>query len=128
MKNLILIFSLCFFLFSCFEKEEVAVIPQEPIEKGNIKECKEYTNFINFVMSDSVRTPRSNIEKYLYKKQYVYAFHLGIKEEVFDHASRYVIDSQCNLICDFGQAPEPKNICLDWKDAVFIETTWQDNR
>ncbi|WP_375559557.1 hypothetical protein ACE193_17720 [Bernardetia sp. OM2101] len=126
MKNLILILSLCFILFSCFEKEEeVTVVPDEPIE-GDIKVCERYRNFIEIVENEPPRTLRAYVKEYSYKNSNVYLFYLGDDENIDDEVTTYVVNAQCEVICVFSQLPEER--CENWQDAKLVKTIWQDNR
>jgi hypothetical protein len=129
MKNLILILSLCFVLFSCFEKEEeIAVVPEE---EGKVEECEKYKKFVEFVTSNPPRTPRSTIKKYSYNNIVVYLFEIGEYENSAEHFYSYTIDSKCNLICDASPpaVDEQGLFCLDWNEkSTFIKTIWQDER
>lgn len=132
MKNLILILSLCFVLFSFFEKEEeVVVVPvEEPIE-GNVMECEQVIKFIEEMQSItpplSSNPPRASIEKYSFDSKIVYM--LMTPNSYFSDILPVVIDSNCNVVCTYSQIEE-YNTCddLNVKEVKFIETVWKDNR
>jgi hypothetical protein len=136
MKNLILILSLCFFLFSCFEKEEeVTVVPEEEIEaapiEGNVMECEIVIKFIEEMQSvdppSSPEEPRATIDKYTFDGKIVYM--LMTPSSYFTDILPVVIDSNCNLVCAYSQIEE-YNTCddLNVQEVKFIEFTWKDNR
>jgi hypothetical protein len=134
MKNLILILSLCFVLFSCFEKEEevTVVAPEEvavvPIE-GNVMECEQSQDFIAEVQSipppANSQDPRAAIKQYNYNGKVVYHFFYAA---YWEDAIGTVVDSNCNVICKNSQVYAERD-CLDWREkAVFVEDVWRDNR
>ena len=133
MKNLILMFSLCFVLFSCFEKEEeTTVVPQPPIEEGNVMECEQVINFIEQVNSCSIKYEgemRASIRKFKFRNETVFFLNGTENYDCSKYPNTIVIDSRCNVICTFSLVPQENN-CIDWNNSntEFIETIWQDER
>ncbi|WP_291725813.1 hypothetical protein [Bernardetia sp.] len=128
MKNLILILSLCFVLFSCFEKE-AEVVPKEPPVEGNIMECEAVTEFIDEINSYPAPLPqsaRATINKYKFENEYVYL--LDPKEgSYWLHGAPIGINSVCDTVCFFSLLEE-ENTCPNWAEAEYIETIWKDER
>ena len=147
MKNLILILSLCFVLFSCFEKEEVTIVDEKPIENptdttiidttatdttGNIipvdsvdiMKCENILEFVEQILREAPLQPRADIKKYLYKNSYVYVLFFGGSSG--SGVPPYGINSKCEIVCNFGGVAGSN--CEDFDKSTFIETIWQDNR
>ncbi|PIY13304.1 MAG: hypothetical protein COZ18_00085 [Flexibacter sp. CG_4_10_14_3_um_filter_32_15] len=135
MKNLILILSLCFVLFSCFEKEEeVTVVPEEeiavvPIEEGNVMECEMVIKFIEEINNCPVPREgdgRASINKYNYKGKMTY--YINPTGSCWTDDLGFIIDGNCNKVCITSHVYE-EDTCSDWsQNAVFVETVWRDNR
>jgi len=128
MKNLILILSLCFVLFSCFEKEEeVTVVPEIPIEEGNVMKCEKATKFIEEVDTYPITREgerKASIKKYKFRNKFVY----WLRPSSEGHSDGFIIDGNCNLICDWVLVGETG--CNDWNRSTveYVETIWQDQR
>ena len=125
MKNLILILSLCFVLFSCFEKKG-EVVPEEPPMEENIMECEQVIKFIEEMRTYPVaenQEDRSTIKKYTFDDRIVYMLNPG---SYFIDAFPIIIDSNCNEVCRYSQLLE-EDTCSDLEVEVvtFIEVIWR---
>lgn len=78
---------------------------------------------IDYVLENPPQNPRAKIDKYYYKKQYVYVVYTFYPDFPL---SRY--DENCNFVCSSGGFDGSNNTCSNWEDADFIETVWTDNR
>lgn len=119
MKKLILLMSLLLLLLiSCNNSES-----ETEDEKLLYPEC--ISTQIDVILKNySPRTPRSNIEKYKYNGQDVYVVAINqIPDELFP-----VYNEKCELICSFGGINANNKTCINWDEAVFIETVWTDPR
>ena len=143
MKNLILIISLCIFMFSCFEREEeITVIDEKPIENptdttiidttGNIvpidsvdiMQCETVKQVMNYILSNPPREPRAYATKYIYNNEYVLYLTPGGTQQ---QGSAGANNADCKEVCEFGGYRG--NTCPDfWEKAVFIDTVWVDRR
>nr|WP_315200720.1 hypothetical protein [uncultured Flavobacterium sp.] len=117
MKKIILLMSLLLLLLISCNKSEAEA------EKDPYPEC--ISTQIDVILKNySPRIPRSNVKKYKYNEQYVYAVEInGIPDE-----QKPVYNEKCELICSRGGIGITNKTCVNWESAVFIETVWTDPR
>ena len=143
MKNLILILTLCIFLFSCFEKEEEVAVTEEnpienpadttandttdvvvtPVDSVDMMQCENVKQIMDYILSNPPKEPRAYSTKYIYNSEYVLFLDPGGQQG----GSAGATNSNCELVCEFGGFAG--NTCYDfWEEAVFIDTVWVDRR
>ncbi|WP_375559556.1 hypothetical protein ACE193_17715 [Bernardetia sp. OM2101] len=131
MKNLILILSLCFVLFSCFEKEEeITVVPEEePTGDFDVMKCDEVTDFIEYVANNEPREPRPTLKKYNKNGNFFYRLDKGGKPFVDEYVEILYYNINCEVVCSSNHGTMGGICPDDFNDGlVFIETVWQDER
>ena len=129
MKNVILILSLCFVLFSCFEKEEEVTVVPNPTGDFDVMKCDEVKNFIEYATNNVPREPRPTLKKYKKENIFFYRLDKGGKPFVDEDVEILYYNIDCEVVCSSnygtmgGICPENFN-----ENLVFIETVWQDER
>ncbi|WP_375559558.1 hypothetical protein ACE193_17725 [Bernardetia sp. OM2101] len=130
MKNLILILSLCFVLFSCFEKEEeITVVPVEEPVDVNILECQDVQEFIQLIENEPPREPRATIEKYKKGSTFIFATNTGGEPYYDELVGTIYRNTECEIICRANYGVTGGDCTQEfYTDLVLIDTVWVDNR
>lgn len=79
---------------------------------------------IDLILESPAQSPRANVKLYHYKTENVYVVNTN-----FPDAISYVYNYDCEVVCSMGGATgNQSDTCLDWRDAIFIDTIWVDRR
>jgi len=79
---------------------------------------------IQKILQSPVQNPKATVKKYTYQGQTVYLINSN-----FADALSPIYNDKCELVCSQGGiAGNTNNTCVNWDNAVFIETIWIDPR
>lgn len=79
---------------------------------------------IDRILEAIPQSPRANIKLYHYRNVNVYVLNTNFPDDISN-----VYNYECEIICSLGGINgNPSNTCSDWRDAIFTDTIWVDNR